>query len=48
MLGNTTPNPHQDAPYQPDDPTDGAPVVAQLLALNVLFAGVMGQGKAAR
>jgi hypothetical protein len=48
MLGTTTPTPHQDAAHQPDDPTDGTRVVAHLLALNVLSAGVMGQGKAVR
>jgi hypothetical protein len=48
MLGNTTPDPHQDSPSSLGDLATTARVAVGLLTRNVLTAAVAGQGKAGR
>jgi hypothetical protein len=48
MLGNTTPDPHRERLDQARDTTTAVGVSAELLARNLLAAGMPGSGKAAR
>jgi hypothetical protein len=48
MLGNTTPDSHRDSSNPAGDTTITAHVAAELLARNLLVAGMPGSGKATR